>query len=353
MQHSAEKGTSAEDDDDDDAMRLAFQQFMMTGRHGDANNHPNTTATTTTNNNTMRNQVENELSQLQSQSQLQLQQQGQRMKKAERRYWQIFQKFAIMVRDEWFHLDDEAYRIVEAVSHIRSRLSMEARVWKKFHHRHHHDNNNNNNNNNNNLSMKDCQWACHANHPLTLDIQIRDVDLALCHDLEQHEQMMVGLRSLFANLSECHESLMRQMDAMMKHHLECCKEFHNGMIMTVASSLGKAASLTQVMACVLDMLSQELYRKQCLVHMILDSVNDTLIGQDDEHGDWSGNDGAKDMDVHDHRSETHWEQDSMTPQRMMTAESCSKRWSREDALYGCVDVKVMTKFFGIVDMKKE
>ena len=54
------------------------------------------------------------------------------------------------------------------------------------------------------------------------------MELALSHDLMQHEKMMDGLRSLLANLSECHEALLRHLDVMTKHHSECLDFLDSG-----------------------------------------------------------------------------------------------------------------------------
>mmetsp|Transcript_7338 Transcript_7338/g.13913 ORF Transcript_7338/g.13913 Transcript_7338/m.13913 type:complete len:339 (+) Transcript_7338:873-1889(+) len=337
MNHTEEGSESSAEEA---AMRLAFQQFMMTGRHaGDLNNNNN-------NNNPQQNFTppNGDITIPQNQ---QLQQQGQLMKKAEKRYRQIFQNFAIMVRDEWLKLDDEAYRIVEAISHVRSRLTMEARLLSNtfqqlYHHQQHHHHH----------QQQTSDWACHAYQPSTLNITCQDVNLALGHDLQQHEQLMGGLRGVFASISECHESLMRQMDIMMKHHLECCKEFHTATSTvttnqntntntTTSLVLGKAANLIEIMTCILEMLSQELYRKQCLVHMILQSVNDnnllSSLSAINENGNKSG--------LVEHIDEAADLEDSTA---MPIADVCRKKWSREDPRHGCVDSEVLNKFLKLL-----
>ena len=51
-------------------------------------------------------------------------------------------------------------------------------------------------------------------------LQINDLQLALSHDLEQHEKMLVGLRSLMSNLAECHDALGRIVDSLWQYHFE-------------------------------------------------------------------------------------------------------------------------------------
>ena len=54
-----------------------------------------------------------------------------------------------------------------------------------------------------------------------------DVQNALSQDMIQHEKMIAALRSLFANLSECHELILRSLDEITKYHLDCLEDFRN------------------------------------------------------------------------------------------------------------------------------
>eukprot|EP01083_Nonionella_stella_P155830 503957_1 len=122
------------------------------------------------------------------------------------------------------------------------------------------------------------EWASHGfsqtygGVPTLLNEE--DADLALSHDLLQHEKMMSAIRSLFANLSECQEAMHRILDEVMKHHHECIEVF-DWSDLTV--SFYKSSSLEELLNDFVAMLSLELYRKQSLVHLLLGAVEDDLL----------------------------------------------------------------------------
>ena len=186
------------------------------------------------------------------------------------------------------------------------------------------------------------------------------MELALSHDLIQHEKMIDGLRSLLANLSECHEALLRHLDVMTKHHSECldfldwgsqdgndidigndirndsCNGTSTASSITFTldgsfASFEKAAGLTSIMNEVMGMLSMELYRKQCLAYSILETVGDGLVvgGRDGGSNERTG--AASSLE-----EEMGWE--DLCPQAV--AERCSKQWPRGGKA-GCVDVKFL------------
>ena len=119
----------------------------------------------------------------------------------------------------------------------------------------------------------------------------------------QHEKMLAALRGLFANLSECHEMILRSLDEITKYHLDFLEEFRNNNVelklelelelevkVEFEPSFLKASGSVGIMRDVIAMLSNELYRKQCMVHMILDSVEDELM---EDVGSGSYSDSAK------------------------------------------------------------
>jgi hypothetical protein len=302
-------------DSENDAMRLAFQQYMLSGRVG---------SDTTQKNDNIGNREPGESEKKEQErltkQALKIQQQ---IKKAEKRYWQIFNGFASMLQEEWLVLDNEAYRVVQAVFELRKRLRTESRLWNQYH-----------------QVLQKPEWTKFAYNSSTLNIHCHDVHMALCHDLEQHERMMTGLLGVLSNLSECHESILRQMDVMMKHHYDCLKEHQNlepGFI--VSTTFGKVASLPELLSCLTDMFSRELYRKQCLVHMILDTGNDEMItpgdGFDERYDD---------PNKISQYNEVPWE--DMSPS--LVAEHCFKQWPRDSLDYGCIDLKVLNHVFALL-----
>ena len=115
---------------------------------------------------------------------------------------------------------------------------------------------------------------------------------ALSHDMIQHEKMLAALRGLcFANLSECHEMILRYLDEITKYHLDCLGDFRNvELAAEFEPSFLKTSGSVGIMRDAIAMLSNEFYRKQFMVHIFLDSVEDELI---EKNGSRSYSDGAK------------------------------------------------------------
>jgi len=133
-------------------------------------------------------------------------------------------------------------------------------------------------------------------------LQIDDIQLALSHDLEQHEKMLTGLRSLMSNMAECHDALGRIVDNLWQFHFEV--ENNEGM--------NKDESLEHIVTCVTSlyqMLSMELYRKQNMVPMVIDSTKDEILGM---------NELGKGHDVRTKKSQT-------------LVRECCKSWKRSSS----------------------
>jgi hypothetical protein len=384
----------------ENAMMAAFEQYMMGGEN---NNNINSN-----NNNS------EEEAQVQKQEQKLLLQEQQHklqmaMRKADKRYWSIYQQFIKRIQEEWLDIDDQSHKVIQAIVGIRSRLPMHSGLLYRFQEQR---------ScmvtvvtNSTNVQGKQGQgqeqeqeqrgdfrgygygysderilWRGdpkgkleghgHGQQQGMEMMEEQDVELALSHDLIQHEKMMDGLRGLFANLSECHEALLRHLDEMTKHHLETeseCFEFQNycdvdnsdvsdgddgddgggGDIQNCQewnefASLEKAAGLSAIMQDIMAMLSMELYRKQCLAYTILETVGDDLIGAigHGHGGGHSNSDGVKRQKgwpSGDMEAETEW--DDLSPKAV--ADRCLKQWPR-GCKAGCIDIKVLADALGLV-----
>jgi hypothetical protein len=288
---------------DNDAMRLAFEQYMM--KSSNIVQQPKVDAVS---------QAEKEA----REEELRKEKLQQQMKQAEKRYWHIFQNFGRMVQEEWLDIDDQAYQVVEAIAGIRSRLSMQAKLLDRF-----------------KDVVQKKEWACHGYNNAFMsrgngNVLEEDVELALSHDLIQHERMMDGLRGLFANLSEYHEALLRHLDEISKHHLECMEEFEG---CDVSQAFLRATSLVAVMHDTIAMLSLELYRKQRLVHVILETVEDELIQVDGGRS----TDASKGDDV-------EWE--DLGPQGAV--DRCFIVWSRQSK-HSCIEEAALTTMLDMLN----
>lgn len=281
------------DGDSDEAMRLAFEQYMMGGSR-DA----------------IVNEAEKMMAREEEGRKMKLQAE---IKKAEKTYWLIFKRFMNRIKDDWIDIDDQAYQVVKSIAGIRRRLPSENKMLLQF----------------KDVVVQKQSWACYGirlalvvakdeeeveekkgDGTLRLGLLTEeDIELALSHDLMQHEKMMSGLRSLLAQLYDCHEALIRMLDEMCNHHLDCSESFN---WVDLPPSFHRAASLEGLMSDILAMLSLELYRKQCMVHEVLEKVKDDLL---QNHNKGTG-EGRED--------DSEWE--DLTPQNVV--DRCCKLWSK-------------------------
>jgi hypothetical protein len=205
-------------------MRRAFEQFMMSGSK---NKSPGVVQ-----------EVDRKNQVVEANEELLL-------KKAERKYWQILNAFQGTLERDWLQFDDNLLDVVSSIANLRGRIAMESRL----------------------LAKKDSHklWDGHGYHPTKSSLSTEDVDLALSHDLLQHEKMMRGLRTLLASLSEAQEALGRRLEELMLHHLETkqCMPLWTSVVDRLQQDFCD--------------LAMELYRKQVLVGSLLDAVNDDLL----------------------------------------------------------------------------
>lgn len=132
--------------------------------------------------------------------------------------------------------------------------------------------------------------SCQKNDSDCAGLNWNDLQLALDHDLIQHEKMMVNVRKLLSSMGQGVESLGRRLSEMIQYDydddvLGC----HNLYIDT----------------------SKELYRKQVLAYQILNSCNDTILYSDK---------------LDDENNIV----DEITSSSRYVAQRCYERWSRRD-----------------------
>eukprot|EP00551_Chaetoceros_affinis_P008360 CAMPEP_0203671766 /NCGR_PEP_ID=MMETSP0090-20130426/7456_1 /ASSEMBLY_ACC=CAM_ASM_001088 /TAXON_ID=426623 /ORGANISM="Chaetoceros affinis, Strain CCMP159" /LENGTH=331 /DNA_ID=CAMNT_0050536905 /DNA_START=318 /DNA_END=1313 /DNA_ORIENTATION=- len=291
MNYSGGEGESG----GDDAMRRAFEQFMLQGKS--KKNNKNSNVESTTINTEQLKEVE-----LQK-KQKEINHLQQEINKSERKYWSIFHRFCNILQNQWMDIDDQTFQVVNSISGIRHRIPMQVRLIKHYQETE--------------INVENGDWkfqgynqtlfasstplplsSCAHHHQLTrstLLLQREDIESALSHDLNQHETMMEGLRSLFSNLAEMHDSLSRALDEMMKYHLqqeEVTQNYNKHYTSLSWTPYQKASQLVGLMNDLFQMLSLELYRKQMLANLILDSANDRILlsQQEDNLGSHSGDD---------------------------------------------------------------
>jgi len=197
--------------------------------------------------------------------------------KEKKRYYQLIHSFNDKVIHTWIHIDDQILTVLQNIVSIRSRLPLE---WKVLHSSHLKDDNINPQDDD---FGRDEEWKQHGlqgklkETPYSFHLHMSDVQLALNHDMTQHEKMLAAIRTYMTNLSECHEALGRVVDTLWKFQLDCTQDIEEDGEEDDEEDGGMQNMVDNVTE-VYQMLSSELYRKQMLIPQILESTQDEILG---------------------------------------------------------------------------
>lgn len=232
----------------------------------------------------------------------------QQWKKAEKQYWKIINAFQGTLERDWLHVDDQLEQVVSSISNLRGRIKMESQYLEEFA-----------KDETNTLPWKQCGYRCSSasDGGLTRD----DVELALSHDLLQHEKMMAGARALLASQSQAQDALGRRLEELMLFHMDTLSMMQQDLD-ACPSSLLTIMGVVDKLQSLYASLALELYRKQMLIQDVLDAVNDELLARDDDEDGLLRSDGG--MEVN--------------PRRV--AEKCVREWPR-GSKYSQVDATVL------------
>lgn len=198
--------------------------------------------------------------------------------KEKKRYYQLIHSFNGKVTHTWIHIDDQILAVLQNIVSIRSRLPLE---WKVLHSPHLKDDNVNPQDNDGRVEHED-EWKQHGlqgklkETPYSFHLHTSDVQLALSHDMTQHEKMLAAIRTFMTNLSECHEALGRVVDTLWKFHLDCTKDRIEEE--DDEDEDGEMQNMVDNVTELYRMLSSELFRKQILIPLILESTQDEILG---------------------------------------------------------------------------
>ena len=288
-------------DDDAEKMRLAFEQFMLSGGKNNnsakkGSNESSSTATTpqSTSNKSKKKKKKKRQSTggvtptkkvaatpppvsttKNSSSQKSPQQKSTPNPKIKKRYYQLLRSFNDKVKHTWIEIDQQLLSVLQNIVSIRGRLPHEWKVLSQaeryfpamVEEKQEYDF----------IDVNDDGWKSHGQRgmPFSYHLQIDDIQLAISYDLEQHEKMLVGLRSLMSNMAECHDALGRIVDSLWQFHLEVEDNNENeGMKDDMDNIVNCATSLYQ-------MLSMEVYKKQNMISSVIDSTEDDIFGMNE------------------------------------------------------------------------
>ena len=173
---------------------------------------------------------------------------------------------------EWLHIDSQLEDMMLSILNIRRRLPLENHLLTSF----------------DETATKDWMYSgfhgskTPRNHKEEVFLNVDDAELAFSHDLTRHEKIMAGVRASLSNLSLCQDSLGRKLDEALKHHLELAE-----MSTTPVNSQSPQRTI-EIMSQVFSMLAMELYRKQCLSQIVLESASDELLRDGNKLSDFGG-----------------------------------------------------------------
>jgi len=328
--------------DDAEKMRLAFEQFMLSGGKSNNNNNnssnnsqvnknneeASSTPQSTSNKSKKKKKKKRQstgatptktvstppiTSATKQQQQPSPKQSTTSNPKIKKRYYQLLRSFNDKVKHTWMDIDEQLLSVLQNIESIRGRVPHEWKVLSQLT-RYHSANeegvedespeqeekvfNDNDNNDDGN------DWKSHGHQETSKGssqyyfthhhLHLQDVQLAFSHDLEQHEKMLIGLRSLMSNLAECHDALGRIVDGLWQFHFDVMvvgdddddtttkKEEEEGEeLMVIDDDEGVLEYIVTCVTSSYQMLSMELYRKQNIVAVVIESTKDEILGMDE------------------------------------------------------------------------
>lgn len=182
---------------------------------------------------------------------------------------------------DWLDTDDTAYEVMQSIANLRERIWHISKQLASM-----------------KLSAKQAEWKRNGYRNIDDDnelLNIDDLELALHHDVLQHERMLTSLRKILSAMAQEQEALGRRLDEFYK-----LDEANTQTIQVSFLSLEDCQVLFTATA-------SELYRKQIMTEKVLNSVDDRLLYRED-----ADDDGSSVIDE--------------SPRRL--AQRCSEHWSR-------------------------
>jgi len=344
-----------DDGDDAEKMRLAFEAFMLTGKKPpteEKNNDPSSSCATSTLSTKSKKKKKKKKSSFggtppkppsreSSDSATKpspMHKQSSKSRADRKRYYQLLRSFNDKVKHTWLDIDDQMLAILQNIVSIRGRLPLE---WKLLHSSSLKQDNPEGGGDfvdGNQDDWKYCGLLGKPKEiPYSFHLRPNDVQLALSNDLKQHEKMLIALRSFISNLAECHDALGRVVDNLWKFHLECTTEDEEegegqgqGDDGWMHNEDDGMESIVQNVTNVFQMLSMELYRKQSLVPLIIESTEDEILGVEKQASS------AGDARGYAKGNLRLVGSDGNTLSGVQTARKCCKSWQRSSD-ESCID----------------
>lgn len=163
-------------------------------------------------------------------------------KKTSKRFGPIVKAFQGRIQD-WKDADDQLYQVLNSIVNLRNRIWWETKV---------------------SLQHEPKPWESSGFRSNKMFLLPSDVDMAVDHDLLQHEKMMAGARTLISSMASAQEAVGRRLDELYLMEHEVPQNVVN-------------AALE-----VYHFLGEELYHKQIMVNKVIDSCHNGLLASKEE-----------------------------------------------------------------------
>lgn len=172
----------------------------------------------------------------------------------ERQYSTIIRAFQGTLQRDWLEVDDNLAGVMRSISNLRDRIYWSSQLLQR--------------------NSKEEDWQSHARGPRVYLLN-DDIELALAYEMQQHELMMTGARSLLSSLNQAQEALGRRLAEGMQYEIERLGEWY-------ARGEVPPPSMMEALEEVYRTLAVELYNKQETVQGVLDCSNDFLLANDED-----------------------------------------------------------------------
>ena len=173
-------------------------------------------------------------------------------RKPERQYSTIIKAFQGTLQRDWLEVDDNLAAVMRSISNLRDRIYWSSQQLR------------------NNSKRED--WQTDSCGPRVYLLK-EDIELALAYEMQQHELMMAGARSLLGSMNQAQEALGRRLAEGMQYEIELQVEWY-------ARGELPPPSMMETLEEVYRILAEELYQKQMAVQGVLDCTNDFLLAND-------------------------------------------------------------------------
>jgi hypothetical protein len=268
------------EEDDGDAVQRAFQEYMLRGK-----NHVSVGKA---------DELGTIVQKMKDTEEHRTRNEKVALGKVVRQYKSIGNAFNQVLVNNWLSADDHASAVIHSIANLRDRvylISRDLRTLKQAQEERQR------------YGVAEPPWKGNGYRRKTGTRLTRtDLELALSHDLTQHERMLAGLRSALVELQQAQDGMGRRLDELLALYNSSNLRYWSRVD---TEEVEKICALVERCEIVYKATSNEVFRKQCLAEDVVSSTTDSILFREPAI-----------LDVSSKR----------TPQSV--AQHCANQWSR-------------------------